>query len=219
MDILILCWEVLHATFFSRTRQMQLRKIKRVMEEPASISVRIGSKQGFFMTETSISSSTEPVPIDYASPQQQVVYASFGQRLGAWLIDTLVLGLLRLGVAVGLGAVFALFGDPDYWPEWLQGTVGLFVVMLMIVCGWLYHAIPESSVKQATIGKRAMGIQVADIEEGRATFIQTSARYFLRISSSLTLGVGFLMILFTKRCQALHDLCANCVVIDEHERS
>ncbi len=48
----------------------------------------------------------------------------------------------------------------------------------------------ESSRWQATLGKRAVGIVVADIEGGNAAFVKTTVRFFLRIVSALPLGLA-----------------------------
>jgi uncharacterized RDD family membrane protein YckC len=71
----------------------------------------------------------------------------------------------------------------------------------------------ESSAKQATVGKMALGIIVTDLDGRRIGFGRATGRYFAKILSALTLGIGFLMAGFTERKQALHDMVASCLVI------
>jgi uncharacterized RDD family membrane protein YckC len=71
----------------------------------------------------------------------------------------------------------------------------------------------ESSERQATIGKKALGIIVTDAHGKRITFYRASGRHFGKIVSSITLGVGFVMAGFTKKKQALHDIMFDCLVV------
>lgn len=49
----------------------------------------------------------------------------------------------------------------------------------------------------------------------RVSFGKATGRFFAAsiISGSLTLGIGYLMIAFTKRKQALHDFIAHTLVV------
>ena len=65
--------------------------------------------------------------------------------------------------------------------EWLAATIGTFL-------GWAYFAGMESSERQATLGKSAMGIYVTDLNGQRITFLRATGRYFAKILSGLLLG-------------------------------
>jgi uncharacterized RDD family membrane protein YckC len=71
----------------------------------------------------------------------------------------------------------------------------------------------ESSVKQATLGKLAIGIIVTDLQGSRITFGRATGRYFGKILSSLILSIGYIMAGFTEKKQALHDMIAGCLVV------
>jgi uncharacterized RDD family membrane protein YckC len=87
------------------------------------------------------------------------------------------------------------------------------VVYGLIVCIiWLYFARQESSPRMATIGKRALGLQVVDLNGQRVTFKRATGRFFGKILSS-PLCFGFIMAAFTEKKQALHDILAGCLVI------
>lgn len=81
----------------------------------------------------------------------------------------------------------------------------------VVIVPWLYTAIQESSLAQATFGKKLLRIRVADVEGDRVSFARASGRFFGRLIP--TLGIGYVMALFTQRKQALHDLLAGCVVV------
>ena len=139
-------------------------------------------------------------------------YADFGQRVLAWLIDAAVLAGVRLVLVFVLGLVALGIDRAGLETEAVKVIGGWVVLALLFLCAWPYYALSEASEGQATLGKQAVGIQVEDIEGGRATRVQTSVRFFLRFLSGLAPGVGFLMAAFTRRRQAMHDIGANCVV-------
>ncbi|MGB6469852.1 MAG: RDD family protein, partial [Candidatus Acidiferrales bacterium] len=66
---------------------------------------------------------------------------------------------------------------------------------------------------QGTLGKRALGLLVTDLEGRRVSFGRASGRYFGKIVSALILMIGFIMAGFTEKKQALHDMLAGCLVL------
>ena len=78
---------------------------------------------------------------------------------------------------------------------------------------WLYYALFESSSWQGTPGKRALGLFVTDMQGRRISFARATGRYFGRFISTAILFIGYLMIAFTERKQALHDMLADCLVL------
>ena len=96
-----------------------------------------------------------------------------------------VVAIVVTSLGLGRSAV------PLFWP-------------LVVIGAWLYYAIMESSKPQATIGKMALGTKVTTLGGERIGFGRASGRYFGKIVSGLTLGIGYLMAAFTERRQALH---------------
>ena len=74
----------------------------------------------------------------------------------------------------------------------------------------------ESSATQGTLGKMALGIIVTDLNGNRISFRQATGRYFAKSISNLLLGIGYLMVFFTKRKQGLHDIMAKCLVTNKN---
>ncbi|HCG30515.1 MAG TPA: hypothetical protein DEU95_12525 [Chloroflexi bacterium] len=123
-----------------------------------------------------------------------VEYAGFLKRFAAILIDDVILVLATiLLVAVNEDA----------------GT------MIAIVLWWLYFALQESSERQATIGKRALGIIVTDLQGERVTFARATGRFFSKYLSGVIFSIGYIMAAFTSRKQALHDLLASTLVVNK----
>ena len=86
-------------------------------------------------------------------------------------------------------------------------------ILISAVLKWLYYALLESSSWQATLGKKALGLEVTDLEGRRISFGRASGRFFGKIISAIILYIGFLMAGFTEKKQALHDMMAGTLVI------
>ena len=78
---------------------------------------------------------------------------------------------------------------------------------------WLYYAILECGVRQATLGKRMLAIKVTNLAGEPIGFWRSFGRQAGKIVSTTILGIGFLIAAFTRRKQALHDLFARCLVV------
>jgi len=59
-----------------------------------------------------------------------------------------------------------------------------------------------------------MGIKVTDLEGRRVSFLRAAGRTLGKIVSAIILYIGFLMAAFTSNKQALHDIMANCFVLN-----
>lgn len=146
---------------------------------------------------TNLSGSASAAVNQQAGPGDGV-YAGFWRRLGAHVID----GVIMYGGIFALGSVAGLAG----LGEVPAGVGGL-------IAAWLYNAIMESSSRQATVGKLALGIKVTDYAGHRIGFGRATGRYFGQFLSALTVGIGFVMAGFTRRRQALHDMIAGTLVV------
>ena len=138
-----------------------------------------------------------------------MAYAGFWLRVVAYLIDSLILGIF-LGIVV-LMPLMAQAGIPADNP-WVLFTGSsrqiLGINLLMTMAGWLYWAGLESSAWQATPGKRALGLQVTDLDGRRVSLARASGRHFGKL-----IIVGCILAAFTPRKQALHDILAKCLVL------
>lgn len=168
-------------------------------------------------------------------------YAGFWRRFVAYLIDELLIGavtfviLMPLYIIFGVGifaidefegyenfsnAEFTQYYEDDVRAGFIIAVifVVLVVAAISIILQWLYYALMESSQKQATLGKMALGIKVTDIQGNRISFGRATGRYFGKIISGLILNIGYIMAAFTEKKQALHDMMANCLVIIDPPR-
>jgi uncharacterized RDD family membrane protein YckC len=121
--------------------------------------------------------------------------AGFWIRVGAQLIDGLLVGALFLVVWVLVGGR----NSPIY--------------LVWLLLAWLYFPLMESSRKQGTIGKSVCGLAVTDTSGRRISFLRAVARMLAKILSGAVLDLGYVMIGFTRRKQGLHDLIAGTLVV------
>ena len=139
-------------------------------------------------------------------PQQQ--FAGFWIRLGAWLIDYIIVILVGGGIGMIIGFVgFAIGLD--------QNAISVVAQLAGIVIAWLYYALQEASVHQATFGKRAVGLKVVDANGDVISFARATGRYFAKFLSWILLCVGFILIAFHSEKQGLHDILAKTYVVKQ----
>ena len=86
-------------------------------------------------------------------------------------------------------------------------------IVVKALLHWAYYSLLESSTWQATLGKKALGLEVTDLNGARISFGRATGRWAARYVSVMTLGIGNIMAGFTEKKQALHDMIAGTLVI------
>jgi uncharacterized RDD family membrane protein YckC len=161
---------------------------------------------------------TYPVP----AGARRTEYAGFWLRFVAIIIDFVALALVTFPIRL---AVFAMFGIHHAFrpglserPDALFGAMIpalLFVTGVNFIINLLYFSLFESSAWQATLGKKALGLAVTDLEGRRISFGHALGRNLAKIISGLILFIGYIMAGFTAKKQALHDIIAGTLVIKQ----
>ncbi|MCA1831934.1 MAG: RDD family protein [Actinomycetota bacterium] len=140
--------------------------------------------------------------------------ASWGQRVGASLLDGLITGAVAV-VLIVVTIVTAGSSDTDSEPPaafWLALVVGI------VLLPFLYRAVMDGGDRGQTVGKMALGIQVRDAESGTPigfgrgllrVFIATILWWLLYVPGI----VDVLFPLWDPRRQTIHDKVARSVVI------
>jgi uncharacterized RDD family membrane protein YckC len=148
-----------------------------------------------------------------------VSYAGFWLRFVAFIIDAIVLGFIGFAITLPFAASLPIGafmrGRPPMSPEEWAPFVGALgrLTLIRIVVNWLYYALLQSSAWQATLGKKALGLEVTDLQGGRISFGRATGRFFAKFLSAMILLIGFFMIGFTEKKQGLHDMVAGTLVI------
>ncbi len=159
-------------------------------------------------------------------------YASLIRRFFAYQLDLiflLIIGTFITGVlSSSLGLNAELIGESiaGGWfgtLGWFSGTIFLFApnlsaivkfsIIINLSLNWFYFTILESSRLKATLGKLILGIKVTDLNNQQISFKQANIRYWSKLISILILMIGFIMIMFTSKKQACHDMLAKTTVI------
>jgi uncharacterized RDD family membrane protein YckC len=141
-----------------------------------------------------------------------VEYAGFWKRVLASLADGLVTTVLSMVIALVVGG--ALWLSTASAQETVTFTIVYYLAIVPV--HWLYYALMESSSRQATYGKVAVGIVVTDLQGNRISFGRATSRSLLKFVNTVTLGVGWILAGLTSKKQALHDLLAGTVVVARH---
>jgi uncharacterized RDD family membrane protein YckC len=149
-------------------------------------------------------------------------YAGFWLRFVAFIIDFIIIAVGTTPVRFALGAIFGvrigLFGSRAADPSaMIAGMLPILMLSLLIntIINWLYFAFSESSSWQATLGKKALGLEVTDMDGHRVSFARASGRFFAKYISAATLLIGYIIAGFTEKKQALHDLLAGTLVVKQ----
>lgn len=137
-----------------------------------------------------------------------VEYAGFWVRLGATVIDTVLV------MAITVPLVIAVYGwdyfDPELNSGMFAGPADFLItwVLPLVAVIWFWRA------KQATPGKMALRLRVVDADSGQTLSMgQSVGRYFAYLVSTLPLFLGFLWVAFDRRKQGWHDKLAGSVVV------
>jgi uncharacterized RDD family membrane protein YckC len=127
-------------------------------------------------------------------------YSGISRRLIASMID--------------ISVIIFLFMFVELITETLDET--LFYILFFLIM-WAYFVFQESSTLKSTVGKQAVNIIVTDLNGNRISFTQATKRFILKILSVIPFFIGFLLILFTSKKQAFHDIVAKTVVFIQEE--
>ncbi len=139
---------------------------------------------------------------------QNLIYASFGQRLGAYILDTILISIFA-GVLVFTVLYIAIEGM-----NMSQNDAIVLAYITAFVTPWLYYAGSESSKQQATFGKQAIRIKVVNRYGEKIGFLKATGRHLGKLISTFILLIGYLMPLWTEKKQALHDIMADCYIVE-----
>jgi uncharacterized RDD family membrane protein YckC len=191
----------------------------------APIGSPIGAPVAAYPPSGAIAPPMGAVPMNYA-PVPVMPYAGFWLRAVAYLLDGLIVGvvtvpiIIGLAVATGLSAALGSMGEnAGNDPAAIFATAGFvmfFSLLLLILLGglWLYYALLESSNWQGTVGKKALGLIVTDLDGRRVSFARATGRFFSRLITGLVpLMIGYILAGITAKKQALHDMIAGTLVL------
>jgi uncharacterized RDD family membrane protein YckC len=145
-----------------------------------------------------------------AQLERSIFLVGFWPRLGAYIVDVLVLYVLCYLVlgpfTVPAPTTFDLPSLIEYWqasqPR-IFWEIGLNMIYTVFMTGQI----------GATVGKLLIGARIIRMDGSKIGFGVALVRWFGSLLSSLLLGIGYLFIAFRRDRRALHDLVAGTQVI------
>ena len=138
----------------------------------------------------------QPAATAYGGAGPSGPRASFGRRLVAYLLDSILIGIVG-------GVLVAIFDT----------GVGYGLDLLV---GIAYFGYLEGGPRGQTLGKMALGIRVVDFSSGGPIgYGRGVVRYLGRIISGIVFLLGYLWMLWDKEKQTWHDKLATSVVVPE----
>jgi len=171
---------------------------------------------------------------------QSKTYAGFWQRVKAFALDYIIILLYLAALTILFLLVNSLFGVNQWlFSDRIRAQLtGFFLITLPVA---LYFAFGESSVQQATWGKKRGGLMVTDTNGVRISFWRSLARTFLKFipwelshtliwqisfstqTDSVLINYGFVLVyvliglniaslVVTKTHQTLYDFLAKTYV-------
>jgi len=149
------------------------------------------------------------------SVEKKPTYATFGARLGALMIDGVIIfvSFIVLVPMVIIPLLRQLSYDGGAFTGGFLAT-GIFMYFFGLpMFGVLYRAAFECSSLQGTPGKVIVGIKVVDSSFGRVSFPRSLLRNFVKIFSSMIFYIGYLVALRDNKCLTWHDLAADTFVV------
>jgi len=138
--------------------------------------------------------------------------ASFGQRVGATVIDTFILWVaMAAGFLVAAATVpVESFENPDPGPN----AFGGLIMMLTWLISPAYFVIMEGRPDGQTLGKKAMGIRAVRKANGAPLgFGLAIGRYLARFVDAITFGLGLLWAAWDPLHQTFHDKIVGTLVV------
>ena len=146
-----------------------------------------------------LSTLTSDLPVRRpVAPPIRPALAGFWRRLGAWLIDSVIVGLM-----------IGILAHP------LHGAG----VLLALIVALLYFTYFEGGPDGAGAGKRVMGLRVISARTGgRLGYGRAAVRCLARVISAIPLYLGYFWMLGEGEGRCWHDMIAGDLVIHRDGR-
>ncbi len=152
--------------------------------------------------------------------------AGFGSRLGAWLLDYLLYGLLGAALAApGIVLLFSAFSDcvtvadelvcPPGEPSGGNVALGIALIFAALVAVFVLYVRALGKTGQ-TWGRKLAGIKVVGDMTGQPIGVGKAIgrQLFASFISGQVLYLGFLWMLWDDNNQTWHDKVVGSIVVD-----
>lgn len=154
----------------------------------------------------------ETIPAEAEAPEEEMEYVGFWTRVGASLIDTLLVAAITWPILTAYyGASYWLEDDKAFMGP-LDFLLSFVFPVVAVLAFWI--------CRQATPGKMALSARIVDAKTGgKPTAAQCVGRYFAYIAAMLPCCLGIVWVAFDRRKQGWHDKLAGTVVVRPKKRT
>jgi len=143
--------------------------------------------------------------------------ATIGQRFIAHTIDGFILGFIAIleACVLSIPAVIITFAGNEAAAT-LSYMISLALVCVVYFATFIYYeAYLISTEKMATPGKAMFNLAVCREDGSRLTLGLAIGRLFVKTFLSPILLIGYLLAIFNNKHQALHDMMAGSIVVQQ----
>lgn len=154
----------------------------------------------------------KPVPVTAVN---NTVYAGFWIRVGAQLIDGLILGSCYCVLMVIYYILFAnsITSNDEAVADAAAYKVTMINLAVTFIGNGIYYFGFNSSKYMGTPGKMAVGIAIVNTNGTRISLLKAIGRGFAKLLSAYSLLIGYFMIGWTTQKTGLHDLICSTRVV------
>jgi uncharacterized RDD family membrane protein YckC len=142
----------------------------------------------------------------------EMVYAGFWIRVGAKIIDVIILWAVGFVVSL-IGGFFigGLSSSGGRIPtHFIAGNILMALISWAIQLGYPIYFLGKYS---ATLGKMACGLKVVRPDGEKISYARACGRVFAEMLSSMILCIGYIIVAFDEEKRSLHDrICDTRVV-------
>lgn len=158
-----------------------------------------------YMNELQIN-TTQNVNISFTA-------ASLGERILAYFIDLIIIGIYLYGAFFLFFKIFGLSSIDDAWSQ-------RALSMMISLPAMLYTLLSEIYMNGQTLGKRVLKIQVVKIDGYQVSFLDFFMRWLFRVVEVYTfLGTGaILSVAISKKSQRIGGMASGTAVISIKNR-
>jgi uncharacterized RDD family membrane protein YckC len=154
-----------------------------------------------------IESAGETEAMDFPEEMTFSEYAGFWIRVGAKIIDWIILSVVNTVITAIWGFVAVSSAGT---PHAVASMIVSYILQTAVSAAYTTWFLGKYG---ATPGKMACKIQVITSDGGNVNYLRAFARHFAEWISGIIIGIGYIMVAFDNEKRALHDRICDTRVI------
>jgi uncharacterized RDD family membrane protein YckC len=143
-------------------------------------------------------------------PTGDLDYAPNGTRVGAYILDGIILFAFNMGVGFIMGLLTAVGARSGSVSATQLLPILLFCFQILVAVCYEGFMVGKYG---GTLGKLALKIKVVNADGSPVSYGRAFGRYFAKLLSAFTCLIGFIIAFFDKEKRALHDRICNTRVV------